>query len=108
MKSGNRSTKILFVNKYGPLSNAITGLTAHDLANYLHQQDIDVRFLSIRARYRANNEKNRSVDYPVTQVTSFYNGDKPLLRFISSLAEGLHLFIRSLSIKKDVIVVYKK
>jgi hypothetical protein len=105
LKTYNRSTKILFVNKFGPLSNAITGLTAHDLANYLFQQDIDVKFLSIRAKYRANKDKNYFVDYPVTQISSFYNGDKVLLRFISSLAEGLHLFVRSLFIQKDVIIV---
>jgi hypothetical protein len=97
---------VLFVNKFGPTSNAITGQTARDLADYLHGKGCEVRFLCIGAQYRANNKQGATaVPYRVRAIRDFYNGDSPFLRLLMSFVDGLRLFVHSQRMKSDVVVV---
>jgi hypothetical protein len=99
-------TRILFVNKFSPLSNAVTGKMADELATYLIRQGHKVEFVSIRAKYRAKkNSEADNIEYPIHQLSEWYSGDHPLLRFIFSLFDGFRMFMRSLILKKEVIIV---
>jgi len=106
MEGKGKIAKVLFVNKYGPFGTVITGHTANELANYLYVNGVDVEFLSMEASYRSNRKTDQEIlDYPKKLIRSSYDGDHPMLRFIFSLVDGFRLFLKSLRIKKDVIIV---
>ncbi len=98
--------KVLFVNKFGPSANAITGKTANELATFLVNNGIEVEFLSIKSKYRATvEEEARVIPYKNNMIGGIYDGDHGLLRLLFSLLDGFRLLVSSLSIKKDVVIV---
>ncbi|MDQ3016596.1 MAG: hypothetical protein M3R25_07760, partial [Bacteroidota bacterium] len=98
--------RVLLVNKFGPSANAITGKTANELAIYLLNQGIDVKFLSIKSKYRSTvKEEARTIPYEDKQISGIYDGDNGLLRLFFSLLDGFRLYLSSLKIKKDVVIV---
>jgi len=106
MVQQNKQKKVLLVNKFGATSNAITGQTAKELADFLHAEDCDVCFLCIGAIYRANNKQGTTkVPYRTMAIRDFYSGDSSFLRLLMSFVDGCRLFIRSLFIKSDVVIV---
>ena len=105
MAEKRKVSRVLFVNKFGPTSNAITGQTAGELAGYLHSQGVDVKFLCINAKYRSTVKKEAKAAYPVIGIYDFYSGDSAGIRFIMGLIDGFRLFVRSLFIKKDAVIV---
>jgi hypothetical protein len=106
MDLGERKKKILFVNKFGATSNAITGQTAKELADYLHEQGCEVCFLCIGAVYRATNKQAAvNTPYRIKAIRDFYNGDSASLRLLMSFVDGFRLFIHSLFIKSDAVII---
>ena len=106
MAEERKISRVLFVNKFGPASNAITGQTAGELAGYLSAQGVQVRFLCIKAKYRSTQERQSvKLPYAITGIRDFYSGDSSIIRFIMGLIDGLRLFITSLFIKKDAVIV---
>src|SRR5689334_12258949 len=98
--------RVLFVNKFGATSNAITGQTAKELADYLHDEGCEVIFLCIGAIYRANNKQGAAtVPYRIRAIRDFYSGDSSFLRLLMSFVDGFRLFFQSLFIKSDVVIV---
>ena len=97
---------VLFVNKFGPGGNAITGLTAAELAGFLKQAGLNVGFLCMRANYRANRQSAEvPTSFAVWQMRSLYDGDRRWLRFLAGLIDGFRLFTRAQRLKSRVIVV---
>src|SRR3954447_23130055 len=91
--------KVLFVNKFGPASNAITGQTGKELADFLHDQGCEVEFLCLQAIYRANAKppEGAQVRYKITSLRDFYNGDSAFLRLFMSFFDGFRLCFRALN-----------
>ena len=97
---------VLFVNMFGPRSNAITGLTATEMVDHLHAEGLKVGFLSMKAHYRANRERGTSPKaYPIWEIRSWYGGDNRILRLVMSLVGGLRLFLKACRIKHRTVVV---
>lgn len=98
--------KVLFINKFGPSSNAITGKTANELATFLVNNGVEVEFLSIKSIYRATvEEEARSIPYRDKKIGGIYDGDNGILRLLFSLLDGFRLLVSSLGIKKDIVIV---
>jgi len=106
MEQQEKLKKVLFVNKFGPVSNAITGQTAKELADYLHANGCEVRFLCIGAIYRATKKDPEwQVAYPIKFIRDFYSGDSSAIRFVMSFIDGFRLFVHALRMKSDAIIV---
>lgn len=88
--------KVVIINKFGPSSKSITGRSARSLADYLISAGHKVSFISLDAEYKMkkrveeNDFKGESI-----KLKSLYNGNKPILRLIFSLLDGLRLIRRS-------------
>lgn len=106
MAKNHEMLDVLFVNKFGPASNAITGLTAMELVDYLHSVGIKVGFLCMKAKYRANREEEAaSKPYPIWEIDGWYTGDNKILRLVMSLVDGFRLFLHACLIKRRTVVV---
>lgn len=91
-RKSTRLISISVVNRFYPPDQAVTGVSAQEMVEYLRQQipGSCVRVHATRARYpggqaRAPNEAG------VHRVSSLYDGKRKLLRLLASLAEGFRL-----------------
>ncbi|HZG26641.1 MAG TPA: hypothetical protein VEZ17_18765 [Chitinophagaceae bacterium] len=98
--------KILIINKFGPLSNAITGQNAKELADFLVKQQVEVQFICLQAEYISTKqaEKERP-PYCVTELRNLYSGKSPLVRLLAGLLDGFRLWLTSLRYKCDTVIV---
>jgi len=106
MEQQKKVRRVLFVNKFGPVSNAITGQTANELAYYLHENGCEVSFLCIGAAYRANKKDEAPpVPYTTRFIRDFYSGDSSAIRLFMSFVDGFRLLVQALRMKSDVLIV---
>lgn len=98
--------KVTIVNKFGPASNAITGQNARELADYLFQNNVEVRFVCLRAEYQSAQQSTQTnTPYAVSELKSVYTGRSPGLRFIAGLVDGFRLWLSSLNKRSDAVIV---
>ncbi len=99
--------KVIFVNKFGPASNAITGRNATELADFLSDNNLEVTFICLQADYKQANkaQDHHGSTYKVRELRSFYKGNSPLLRLINSLFDGFRLWLTSVTRKCDAVIV---
>ncbi len=99
--------KVIIVNKFGPVSNAITGQSAKELADFLSDKNIEITFICLRAGYKnaINAGSHNGGNCRIKELKTFYHGDSALLRMFNSLIDGLRMWIASLTRKCDAIIV---
>ncbi len=99
--------KVVFVNKFGPSSNAITGKSARELAVFLSDKNIEIIFICLKAGYKTTADINNhsGINCKIKELKSFYHGDSALLRMFNSLLDGFRMWLVSLSQKCDAVIV---
>lgn len=99
--------KVVFVNKFGPLSNAVTGQNAKELADFLNDKNIDITFICLKASYKVSGKTsgNALVNYKIIELGNYYNGNIAVIRLMVSLLDGFRLWLASLTKKCDAIIV---
>ncbi|MBN1551596.1 hypothetical protein JW979_09010, partial [bacterium] len=97
---------ILCINKFGPYSNAITGMNAAEILDYLHEKGFNVGFLCMNAVYRATiGVQCHPKAYPVWQMRTLFDSDRKNLRLFLCLLNGLLLFLKSKRIRHRTVIV---
>ncbi|MEJ7769195.1 MAG: hypothetical protein WKF70_13100 [Chitinophagaceae bacterium] len=99
--------KLIFVNKFGPLSNAVTGKNAKELADFLVNDNIEVTFVCMKADYKvsSNSSDNSGNAYTIKELRNYYSGNSPVIRLLVSLVDGFRLWLTSVTRKSDAVIV---
>ena len=59
----HNQVSILFVNKFGAHSGAISGVSAFELANYCSTHGLNVKYLCVNSHYQAQQSKLDSNEF---------------------------------------------
>jgi hypothetical protein len=95
---------VTIINRHYPPNPGITGESAWDLANYLHQKNIDVQVVHINRTSEGGGERREPFG-KVFKINSIYTGDNEAIRFVAAFVDAFTLVIKSISIRKKGIVI---
>ncbi len=95
----NKHPSVCIINRnYPPVSGA-TGYHAHQLAQYLTSQELDVHIVT--TAHSKGQTQNKNVHY----VTPLYNGTTKKLRLLSSYLEATRLITKALKLNVDYYII---
>jgi len=105
-EAGGLKKRVVIINKFGARHSSITGKSAIELADFLSGKGVEVHIVSIRTQYKGLSSDIKELhNYSVTELKSFYNGDKKYLRLIFSLIDGFRLITKSMCLKKHEVKI---
>ena len=99
-------SRVTILNKFGAIHPSITGKSAGELANFLHDQGIDVRIISFKASYKGKcADENQSLPFQSVELKGLYNGYNKYLRLLVNLIDGFRLILASLTGRRDDVKI---
>jgi hypothetical protein len=97
--------KITIVNRHYPPNVNITGENAWDLANYLiSTKNIDVAIVHIGRSYEGGGNQRKPVG-KVHTVSTIYEGQNKILRYLSGMLDGWKLIRKAASLDHGPVIV---